>query len=544
MRMRCYAAAAAVLALAALDTGRAAAQPATAGEPTIEVRLRSVNDLLDRVEYVAGLFGQEEPAKQFRGLVRQLSGDATGIEGIDPKRPFGLYATITPDVADSPVVLMVPIADQQRLLQALKDRLGIEPQKAAGGGYKAEIPVPFLAEPIHFRFEHDYLYVSPREQAVDPKAVVSPKAFFAKDDGSAVSVLVRIDRIPADVKGFALSQFEMGVNQGRKKAGADPAQQKVEALVADAIVGGTKTLFDDGKDLSVKLFVDAKADELAAEVTLTAKDGSTLAKNFAALADRTSLPAGIVASKSPVGQAAVKVGMTDDLRKRFAAALDDLLTEATKQAKAEERGLIGRVVTAVAPTLKAGELDAAVSLTGPDAKGRYGLLAAVTVKDGKGIEKLARDFAPMIPADAAEVTFDVAKAGRFGIHKVELKQADPEFERVFGGRTVWVAVADDCLVVSIEPDGAVIRQAVTAAPAKAAVLTAEVSLAKVIALARPDLKPDELKAILKDAFGEGPPAGRDAIAVSVEGGKQLTARVKVKGQALRLAASLEQFKVR
>ena len=108
MRMRCWAVAAVALA-AALSPGRAAAQKMT--EPTVEVRLRSVNDLLERGEYVAGLVGREEPVKQVRELIKQLSTEGKGVEGIDPKRPFGAYAVLTPDVQDSPVVLMVPLAD-------------------------------------------------------------------------------------------------------------------------------------------------------------------------------------------------------------------------------------------------------------------------------------------------------------------------------------------------------------------------------------------------------------------------------------------------
>src|SRR5262249_7882216 len=102
MRMRCWAVAAVALA-AVLSPGRAAAQKMT--EPTVEVRLRSVNDLLERGEYVAGLVGQEEPVKQVRELIKQLSTEGKGVEGIDPKRPFGAYAVLTPDVQDSPVVL-------------------------------------------------------------------------------------------------------------------------------------------------------------------------------------------------------------------------------------------------------------------------------------------------------------------------------------------------------------------------------------------------------------------------------------------------------
>ena len=41
-------------------------------------------------------------------------------------------------------------------------------------------------------------------------------------------------------------------------------------------------------------------------------------------------------------------------------------------------------------------------------------------------------------------------------------------------------------------------------------------MAKLIQLTQPDLKPDELKALLKDAFGDGPTAGKDTIGLSVD----------------------------
>ena len=62
MRYRLLAAVAATF----LAAGLASAQP---NEPTIEVRLRSVNDLVDRFEYVAGLAGKEDAVRQVRDLI-------------------------------------------------------------------------------------------------------------------------------------------------------------------------------------------------------------------------------------------------------------------------------------------------------------------------------------------------------------------------------------------------------------------------------------------------------------------------------------------
>lgn len=538
MRMRSWAIAA-VAAAAVLTPGRAAAQKAA--EPTVEVRIRSVNDLMERAEYVAGLAGQDEPVKQVRGLLQSLTTEGKGIEGIDPKRPIGAYAAITPDVQDSPVVVMVPIADKERLLAALRERLGITPEKAAGDTQK--IIVPFVNE-LFITFAHGYLYLSPQQKALDAKQLLDPKAFFARDDGSALSVIARLDRVPDPLKGLVASQFEMFLAQERKKdAPGNPAEAKLKEFVFDALAGGGKSLFDDAKELSLKLFIDPKADDLTIEASLVAKGGTTLAKNITAMAGKTSRPAGIVAAAgTPVGKGNAKLGLTPDLKKRWDKTVDAIIEQGVKDAG--DRGAAQKVFDALAPTIKAGELDAAVAFTGPDAKGRYGLVAAAAVKDGGDIVKVLKEFAGFIPADAAEVTFDAAKVGKFALHKADLKFLDADFEKVFGTKTVWLATSDDCIAVSVEADGSVLKKALEAKPVTVAVFAGDLAAAKLVPLIGPNLKSDEVKAMLKDAFGTGTAAGKDAVTISVTGGDRLTAKIQAKGKVVRLMTSFEQIRIK
>src|SRR5262245_17857337 len=102
-------------------------QEAKAAEPTIEVRLQSVNVLLDKAEYVAGLAGKEDVVQGVKFILKNLEGEGKGIEGVDPKRPFGLYVTLTKDPLQSPLTVMVPMVDQDRFLTMLKERVGITP---------------------------------------------------------------------------------------------------------------------------------------------------------------------------------------------------------------------------------------------------------------------------------------------------------------------------------------------------------------------------------------------------------------------------------
>ena len=124
------------------------------------------------------------------------------------------------------------------------------------------------------------------------------------------------------------------------------------------------------------------------------------------------------------------------------------------------------------------------------------------------------------------------------MHKITINADIPqEIEKVFGTKTVWLAISDSHIAVSVEPDGTAIRAGLKAKAATVSVVSFEVSLAKVLPLVARNLKPDEVKALLKDTFGEGAYAGKDTVTVSLTGGEKLTATAKVKGKGARLLIS-------
>ena len=113
---------------------------------------------------------------------------------------------------------------------------------------------------------------------------------------------------------------------------------------------------------------------------------------------------------------------------------------------------------------------------------------------------------------------------------------------MFGTKTIWIGVSDKTLVLSIEPDGTNIKKGLKAKAIAVPAASGEVALAKLLPLIQPDLKPDELKALVKDAFGEGATTGKDTAGFTVEGGQALTLKFKVKGKAVRLGATLDLLK--
>jgi hypothetical protein len=509
-------------------------------EPTIEVRLRSVDDLINKAEYITGLAGQDEIVKQFRQIIKQLSTAGKGLQGIDTKQPIGIYVSLTSDVVNSPITVMIPVADKDSLLKLLKDRLDITPEKADDGTLKAAVPI---INEVYLRFANDYLYVARSVKDLDPKTLPTPKAFFGKDDGSVGSLLVRFDKIPAELKTFIVGQLELGIAEQRRKNGEKEAPPEKVLLdwVADNITGGVKTLLDDAKDLNIRVFIDEKADDLSAELTLTAKSGSTLSKNIRSLAGKTSLPAAIVGNKDIVGRLTAKGSLPDGVKKDLDKVVDSAIEEILKKTPDNDKPPVERILNTIAPTLKAGELDAAFALTGPDTKGNHALVAAAGVKKGKDIEKLLKDFAPHL-GQIADFDFDVDTVGAFALHKITFKELPEKIEKVFGTKRLWVAISDDYVVLSIEPEGSAIRAGLKAKPVAVPVLEVEVSFAKLLTIVAPDLKADEVKALIKDAFGNASPAGNDTLHITVTGGEQLTVKGQLKGKSVRLFVGLKQLR--
>ena len=520
---------------------------AKAAEPTLEVRVQSVNVLLDKAEYVAGLAGKEDVIQSVKLILKNLQMEGKGIEGVDPQRPFGLYATLSTDVIGSPVIAMVPIADQDRFLAMLRDRLNITPEKMDGGALKVELPDGVknpVVGALYLRFANDYLYVARSVKDLDSNGLIAPKTFFAKDDGAVASAIMRGDRIPVEVKTFIVGQMELALAEQRRKAkatGKSVAELAGEEWGADSVIRVTKALLEDSKELALRVFIDAKADELSAEVVIVPKTGTASAKYVSSLGGRMSLSAGIVAAKDAVARTAVKFALPTEARASFSKVVDSVLAQAVKDAGDEGRVFAERVAKVLSPTLKAGELEMAAALLGPDAKGRHTLLAAMAVKDGKEIEKLAKDFA-VFAGGAADITFDIEKIGDFNLHKVVLNDVPEPFEAIFGTKTIWVAVSDTHVAVSVEPEGAAIRAGLKAKPAPVPILSVEVSLAKLLPLVAKDLKPDEVKALLRDAFGSGGTNGKDTVTITITGGQQLTAKAKLKGKGVRLLAGADLFK--
>lgn len=523
--------------LGVVVAGFAAPAARAADEPTVTVRVRSLNDLLDRAEYLAGLGGQAEAGKQVVQLARGLTDDKKGLEGFDPSRPVGAYGYVNPGVVDSTAVVVLPVADESAVVELLTGRLNLNPKKGDGGVY--EIKVPNVPVPVFFRFANKSVYVTAvSANPLADKALLDPKVLFAEKDEAVAAVRIHFDRVPATVRKTVLGQLELQIAQRKEKAepGETPGQAKLRKLALDALMDAAAALLNDGRQFSLRFLIVPSSDDLSAEVMLSAKSGTPLDSALRGIGSAAGLPS--LGGKMPLLAAGLRWSVPKAYRERLNGAIDDLVNEAVAKAEPGAEEAAQTAADAITPTLQGNELDAAVAMIAPD-DGKPRLVFALRTKEGSAIEKLFKQFAPFIPEDQVKFEFDRETVSGVKIHKSAFGEA--KLRPIFGTDSVWIGTSDSRLIVSVEPEPKLIREAAKAGEAKAPLFAAEASVGRLIPLVDDELPKDEAKKLAVEVFPGGA-AEKDTVAVSITGGDSLTVKVTVKGLAVKFLAAIDKAK--
>lgn len=512
--------------------------PVAAAEPTVELKIKAIKDLLPLAEYLGDLAGQAEQAEQGAKFVEAMAGKKGVIEGIDIAKPIGFYATMTPAVIDSPMVVLVPIGDETAFLNLLKGKLNLAPEKGEDDVYT--LAVPNVPPKVYFKFHKGYVCVAVHSKAaLDEKSLLDPKEFFAKPESAILSLAVHLDRIPAEVRKTVLGQLELKLADEKAKAAKTPAEAKAKALALDATISGIASLLNDGKTANLKFNIDPKTDDIGLEFSLAAKDGTDLKSLLTSSAKRTAV-APLAAAKDAIVSLAVNLQVPESMKKKYEELIDLVVADSLENAKGNDRDGVKKVFESLEPTMKSGTFQLGAALTAT-ASGKHDLLAAVRVASGKGIESLAKEFAPFIPEGQAKIKFDVDKVGSTPLHEV-VPPANDASEKVFGKSSIWLATSDDLFVIGMAPDGAAAKKLAATPAGPTPIVSLEVSLARLMPLTEPGTSPETYQLIGQEVFADGKPAGKDTIKLLVTGGESLNVNFTIKGRGAKYLALLQKKK--
>ena len=510
-----------------------------AGQPTVILRVASLDALIADGRYLVDLVGKGEEAKQLEGVLKALT-SPKGLEGIDPTKPFGAYAQLAADLPSSPYALLLPVADEKALLKLLEAR-NVAGDKDQDGIYTVDLPgSPF---PAHYRFANNHVYVVVgAKTALAKQNLLPPEKVFAGADPSLVSLTVNIDEVPDSVRDLVLSRLSLQLADAKaeKKKDESPAIKKFRGALIDQLANHAKMFIKEGKSLRFSLDIDRKEGDLSTSLILTPRPGSHMAGMFSQLGKIKNIGTTMLDSQSAFSYA-LHVALPEPLRK----ALDPLVEESANMARKQkvpddQKQLAEALLKAVMPTIKMGEIDTGLSVRGPGAKGHYTVIMGLKVKDGTEIESAVKELVKKAPKDKQDqITFDVAKVGTSNIHKLSQDKEDEKAKAILGDHPAYVAARPDALFLAAGPEGLVVlKEVVAATPTAGKLFQFEASVARLVPFMEHENK--TAPAAAKKAFDKD--KNSDRISLLIEGGDVLRIRAAAKGQILKFVAIMEEMK--
>jgi hypothetical protein len=314
----------------------------------------------------------------------------------------------------------------------------------------------------------------------------------------------------------------------------------MKAQVAQHVATRIKAILNDGESVTLRLAIDSTKDDLILDASFKAKPGSALAKDMEAAGKGRSLFAGL-AGKGDALSGNLTVTLPEDIKKVLGPAIDEAIKKAVDDEKDQvKKALMKAGMERLAPTLKAGEIDAGVSIRGPDAAGHFTAIGGIHVKDGKGLEGFLRDVVKNMPEkDKSKIALDAESAGDVKIHKLTIDELDADAKAMFGSTTIYLAARDDAILVALGPDAlAALKTAAQAQAGSAKVLNVSVSVARMATIDKKDAGAGK---VAKEVFGPSP-SGTDTVTVTAEMDQALKFRLVVKGKVIAFGVKAEEAK--
>jgi hypothetical protein len=514
--------------------------------PAIIIRVDSINNLIEDAKYLAELAGLKDKVDEGLKAIQATIKNSKLDKAIDFSRPLGMYGIVNPDnLLDSNAILLLPVADEKILLDLLAN-FGMTPEKGGDGVYMVQPPrgnpaFPLPPVPIYLRFTNKHVYVAHNKTGVAKESILEPSKIFTGKTSTFFTAL-RFSQISDELKQKAVNQLEEQLDKEKQKKleGETKGEAEIRRKAMDAIGKQMAQIIKDAEELAFSFNVNRHSNRLNAELTFTAKPGSSLAKTIADAGKQQGLFGGLAKSDAAIN-ILIHGTLPEDARKVIDTAIDEAFKkQLAKRDDADERKLAQKVYDAIEPTVNSGEVEAALSFEGLTKQGHLTMVGALKLKGGEKVEQMLKDLVNAAPdTDKAKFHFDAENSGRFKIHRVD-DFLDDEGRRAVGKHPLYIAFRPDAFFLSAGPNGLnAIKQALTAEPKPSPPLLFEVSIMRLAAWDLAQSQGDKsrrmdsakIEKLAKEAFT----GDNDKIRLTLKGGKSLKASFDMSTAVIKFA---------
>jgi hypothetical protein len=440
-------------------------------KPVAVVSLAPIDKIKADVLYISELVGQKDAAEPALNLLPIY------LNGVDLKRPLGAYVSLGAG-GQPQVVVFVPVTKLDSVFKTL-DNFGIGKPSDAGDGVK-QFDAPGTS--VYVKEVKGWAFVSNEKDSLgslpaDPLTVLGklPSTYD-------IAIRANVHDIPQEFRQQAVDAIQNGLDRGlEQNTGDAAADRELTEKVSRMSAKQFTQMIEELNEVTIGWGIDKTLKATYVDFTMTAVDGTAMARQMALLKQATSGFAGFLLPNSSVNLNGSQTMSKEDIEQNT-TLLEVFRDRANKEIDKDDsldakqrtsaKDLVGQFFGVLTDTLKGGKIDYGAVLMLDEKK--LSFASGILVADGK---KLETAFAKLVELaknepDFPEVKLNAGKHGNVNLHTIAVDlpaDADEDARAIFGGDKVNIVLgtAPKALYVAFGKDGeAVLKKAIDASATK------------------------------------------------------------------------------
>ena len=437
-------------------------------KPVVTVSFAGYDELMADIELIGKLGGRPQIGKLLEGIIAGVT-QGRGLVGFDQKQPSGTVV-LTDGSEKFTIYCFLPINDLDQLMGLIKNPLTGEGLNAEDGVY--EIPIG-PGKQAYLAQRGQWTYVVEDKETLD--AVTDDPVSLLGDlpQKYLVAVQATLSNVPEAVRQQYLAPIMAGIQMGmQRNEGESDAQYEARTMMQKQHMQQIQRFTTELDVVTVGLNIDRNTNSAFVDLELTAKSGSSLAKDFAASKPDKSEMAGLVipgAALSLHGVNEMPDAAVEHTKNTLSAFRTSAQEELKKQSLPDDKkdlalGVMDDLFNLAIKTIEMKRSDCALALVlEPNA---ITLVAGAVIADGSNInsvlEKLVAALKNENPDAAKFVKLNAETYKGIRFHTLSLPTPEPEIVPLVGDTlNVVLGVGDNKVFIAAGRDAAeILKQAI------------------------------------------------------------------------------------
>ena len=417
---------AALLAVVGLTSSARAADE----KPIVVISINKLAELTSDIGMVTELAGQGDAGKVAIGMAGIYT------QGIDRTKPAGGYVMMSD--SGPKVIAFIPVTNLKTMLGTFRDRIGTP--KEIGDGV-LEVGAD-RAQPMYVKEQAGYAFIAQDRDHLAKLPEDPTTALAGLDKKYDIAVRLNMENVPAEFRDLIVSNMRMGFDQAmQQNSGLGGDEQKAAEEIGKTAMKSVTDFIEQAEQMTLGFAIDAKAKNMALEISATAKPGTDLAKEMAGQDLGKSLFGGLVAGdpaakmhfRSVLVKSAIQqyVKLIAQGREQALKEIDNDTRLPDQQTRDAVKASVEDFLDVAQATVEKGKLEAAAAVHVSD---HVEFLAGGLVADGLKLEKGVKRIVELVRnlPGVPTIKLDVASHNGVNIHTVDVPVFDPQAAKVIG----------------------------------------------------------------------------------------------------------------